>query len=175
MEPLKRVRFFPGKFLTAEDLAAEQEYHLTKQRVRNLRQFGRGVVTGLHVSTETAGVRVAPGFAIDRLGREILVQEAELVPFPPPLLRALLTVRYQETSTDPVPAPTWGEVEYTRIEEGFHIAWAPVGPLDPDAVVLARVEKARDGWQVNPPANRMWMVAAGFGLLTLATLASRRR
>jgi hypothetical protein len=175
MEPLKRIRFFNGKLLTTEDLAAEQEYQLTKQRLRNLRLFGRGVVTGLDVSIEAAGVRVTPGLAIDRFGRDIIVQESERAPFPSGLLRALLVIRYRETPTDPIPAPTWGEVEYTRIEEGFHLEWAPVGPIDPDSVVLAEVEQTPHGWKVCPSANRMWMVAAGFGLLALATLASRRR
>ncbi len=175
MEPLKRIRFFSGKLLTTEDLAAEQEYQLAKQRVRNLRLFGRGIVTGLQVSAELAGARVAPGLAIDRSGREIILQDAEVMPFPPGILRALLAVRYKETPTDPIPAPTWGEVEYTRTEEGFHLEWAPVGPLDPDAVVLAQAERTPAGWRVIPPAHGLWMVAAGFGLLALATLASRRR
>src|SRR4051794_4287691 len=100
MEPLKRVRFFNGKLLTTEDLAAEQEYHLTKQRVRNLRLLGRAVVTGLHVSTEAAGIRLSPGLAIDRHGRDVIVQESVLAPFPPALLRALLTISYKETPTD---------------------------------------------------------------------------
>ncbi|HEV7404249.1 MAG TPA: hypothetical protein VGO11_15010 [Chthoniobacteraceae bacterium] len=175
MESLKRLRFFPGKLLTTEDLAAEQEYHLAKQRARNLGQFGPGVVAGLHVSTEAAGIRLSPGLAIDRRGRDVIVQESIVGPFPPALLRAWLTISYKETPTDPIPAPTWGEVEYTRIEEGFHLAWAPLGAPDPDAIVLAEVEKTPAGWRVNPTAHRIWMVAAGFGLLALLTLASRRR
>jgi hypothetical protein len=128
----------------------------------------------LDVSIEAAGVRVTPGLAIDRFGHDIIVQESELLSFPPALLRALVAIRYRETPTDPIPAPTWGEVEYTRTEEGFHLEWSPLGPTDPDSVVLAEVEKTTNGWRVCS-ANRMWMVAAGFGLLALATLASRRR
>lgn len=174
MELPKRVRFFSGKLVTAEDLAAEQEYHLARQRLRNRRHPGPGVVTGLRVSIETAGFGVTPGLAIDPHGREIIVPGSELVPYGSSLQRAWLIIRYKETLTDPVPSPTWGEVEYTRIEEGYELALVPVKSSGgAGSVVLAELERTAQGWRVIAPAGHSWVVAAAFGLGLLLSRATR--
>ena len=176
MESIKRVHFFDGKTLTPEDLKAEQDYHLAKQQARNLSRFGRGVVSGLRVSIDTAGFRVSPGFGVDHLGREIIVQDAVLVPYGTALKRAYLVLRYKETASDPTPAPTWGEVVYTRIEEGFQFGLQPIGPIEPELIVLAELEQTAHGWRVvPPPASRVaWLMAITLGVIALLSCVRRR-
>lgn len=70
----ERVAYAEGALLTAADFLAEQDYH--RGRLGRVLAYlhGAGTVAGLDVSVEpvrgdTAEVRVAPGLAVDRLGR----------------------------------------------------------------------------------------------------------
>jgi len=62
---LQRVRYFAGQLLTADDFATEQAYWIERQRRRNRRLHGWGVVEGLGVSIDGPKVFVEPGMAID--------------------------------------------------------------------------------------------------------------
>ena len=46
----RRLNYFSGRLLTAEDLKEEQTYHLNKRRLHNLALHDWGVVVGLDVS-----------------------------------------------------------------------------------------------------------------------------
>jgi len=77
---LERVRYYPRQLLTADDMSAEQQYVLQKDRnhVRNL--HGWGVVCGMEVvasATETSPwrVRVCPGHVVTPQGCEIQLAE----------------------------------------------------------------------------------------------------
>jgi hypothetical protein len=79
---LQRVSFQPGIMLGAEALTAEQSYHLRRLTRHQRWLVGPGTVFGLRVDAVTppedpADVRltVSPGYAIDGLGREVLVGE----------------------------------------------------------------------------------------------------
>ncbi len=75
-----RPHYFYGQLLTEHDFLAEQDFHLRAREALNRRLFGAGVVSGLdvHASGETA-ISVAPGVALDQLGREIRLDEARVV------------------------------------------------------------------------------------------------
>jgi hypothetical protein len=60
----------------------EQRYHIDKRRLLNRMLHGGGVVAGLEVAREDGTVTVAPGFAIDSCGREILVCEPQQLAIP---------------------------------------------------------------------------------------------
>jgi hypothetical protein len=69
-----RVAFATGALLTAGDFLAEQDYH--RGRLGRLAAYlhGAGTVAGLDVTVEpargdSAELKVAPGLAVDRLGR----------------------------------------------------------------------------------------------------------
>lgn len=84
---LRRLRYFHGQMLGADDLRREQDYFRERLRLRNRCLHGHGVVCGLLV--ETVGpdhpcdppggpdggprVRVTPGMAVDCAGDEIVV------------------------------------------------------------------------------------------------------
>lgn len=80
--PLERNRFFTGKFMTARDFRAEQEYFLSRHRLHNWSLHGWGIVCGLEVQDHPdpqcqaqGWVVVTPGMAIDCYGREIVLRE----------------------------------------------------------------------------------------------------
>lgn len=72
-----RNRYFYGKLLDVHHLELEQRYFLEHRRRLNRLTVGFGVVCGLDVTvaSDGKGIVVSPGFAIDGLGREILVTE----------------------------------------------------------------------------------------------------
>jgi hypothetical protein len=89
-EAPERNRYFHGQLLGVRQFELETEYHSRKRWLVNRLILGYGVVCGLAVRTiegEEAKVVVEPGFAIDRWGREILVEkEAGPIGLPPHLL-----------------------------------------------------------------------------------------
>jgi hypothetical protein len=84
-----RNRYFYGKLLDVHQLEMEQEYFNAKRQLLNRLVIGPGVVCGLKVelTSDFRGVRVRPGLAIDRCGREIIVgsrsQRVDLPELPP--------------------------------------------------------------------------------------------
>jgi len=79
----RRLRYFNGQLLTAEDLEAEQSYFLRGRRSDTRQLHGWGVVCGLGVTPSgSGGVVIEPGLAIDGLGREIVVPGRREMPDP---------------------------------------------------------------------------------------------
>src|SRR5882757_1794308 len=72
---LERVRYFSRQLITAEDMRAEQEYFINKQRRHNRLLHGTGVVCGLDVSASPdtdfpQRVAVSAGYALTPQGDE---------------------------------------------------------------------------------------------------------
>ncbi len=70
--PLTRLHYFDGKFLRADALTLEQEYHRTLVRMANL-AGGWGVVHGLGISVAANLLTVTPGLAITPAGSTVLL------------------------------------------------------------------------------------------------------
>jgi hypothetical protein len=73
LEPFRRNHFFYGKRMDVQHFQMEQDYGKLKQWLLNRLTFGKGVACGLGVSIKDGKLCVDPGFAIDGLGREIVV------------------------------------------------------------------------------------------------------
>src|SRR5882672_2083929 len=73
LEAPRRNNYFYGKRMDVQHFQIEQDYGKLKQWILNRLTFGKGVVCGLKVSLDGNLVCVDPGFAIDGLGREIVV------------------------------------------------------------------------------------------------------
>ena len=154
---MKRVRFFSGQILGAEDFQAEQQYHMEKRRLHNRFLHGFGVVDGLDVSVdagEGTAVVVSPGLALDRLGNEILLEgpvRIELAPCAGEV--CLLTLEFSEAPTDPVPVLTTDEaIEFSRVTEGYVVRIANEGPspaADNPPVEIGRLIHAEGRWIVD--------------------------
>ena len=129
MTEFERPRYFAGKLLTAEDFELEQRYQIEKRWLLNRMLQGTGIVAGLEVVPGEQGtVTVAPGFALDPHGREILVSEPQQVALPGTAAPVSVSVLYAEHET-----------ERATIRETFELV-ATTDGVPQDAVVLAVVE-----------------------------------
>ncbi|MEV6345891.1 hypothetical protein [Actinoplanes sp. NPDC051851] len=80
-----RPDFFAGQLLTEDDLRALTGYLTGKNRLHNRMLAGPGVVCGLEVTCDPCGggrVAVAPGYALDSRGNDLVVTCAERVDVP---------------------------------------------------------------------------------------------
>ena len=78
-QPIERVNYFNGQRLVAADFRADQDYQMTVRRKLYSVLYSVGIVQGLEVSkhpTDAHKVIVAPGVALDFLGREIILLDA---------------------------------------------------------------------------------------------------
>ena len=99
-EPIARPNYFDGEMLQASDFSAEQRYHMEMRAAFNRNLHIWGVASGLAVSwQQSRELRVSPGMAIDRLGREIILTDTSVVDLSAAEAGAVyyLTIRYRET------------------------------------------------------------------------------
>ena len=139
----QRTRYFEGKLLTAEDLEREQEYHRAALRRHNVALHGWGVARGLDVTRPSSGVAevvVAPGYAIDPCGREILLTDAVTIPLP---ASGASTIAVRAVETAVGGNVLRDDVEVTIVSD----------PL-PSWIVLASVETASAGGRVDMSVRR---------------------
>ncbi len=171
-----RNRYFSGRFLTASDFEEEQTYHRDKQQFRNLHTLGVGIVSGLSVTPKDHGrsIQISPGYAIDRLGREVCVPLAVDCPLPAKSDRLLVSIGYIETETEPTPAPPGepsnggNQIQCARIEEGYEVTLSQIPPGKPlgpphnrltqsepgPFIPLAILQRKGKQWIVEPPPRR---------------------
>jgi hypothetical protein len=163
-EPLQRPHFFDGRFLTAQDLAAEQNYLRKKHRQHNLHCHGVGVVSGLKISTTNekrgATIIIEPGIAIDPSGNELHLCAPARLPLPKSPSAIQVGIHLVERFTGSIPVGISGEsgTQPSHVEEGCEIvleALPPTSPSSakpcPDANVanglpLARLTQKRGAW-----------------------------
>jgi hypothetical protein len=163
-QPLKRVRYFSGQVLSAEDFSAEQEYFLEKHRLHNRTLHGAGVISGLAVSRQKDSVTVQPGLGLNCQGEEICVCGPVELAFPGAGEMAYLLLSYAEKMTDPVPAPGEGEnMQFSRIEESLKLTFEPDDPCskhrrrksslipcgNPHGIPLAKLFFSRGRWRID--------------------------
>jgi hypothetical protein len=82
---LERPQFFNGQRLFASDLQGLEEFHRQMRWLHNESCHQPGVGKGLGVlgEADASEVRIDPGYAIDALGREIVLTEGKIEPVPP--------------------------------------------------------------------------------------------
>ena len=131
--PFERNRYYAGKMLTSADFAAEQGYVNNKRRFLNNLMFGSGIVCGCNVySLDDLSIFVESGLAIDRLGREIVidvsvVKKLSSIPGFDTVGSDLLTLclKYKEEQVHPVYSVkqqgSAAEYEFNRIQEGYEL------------------------------------------------------
>lgn len=156
---LSRPRYFAGKLLTDEDFNQEQTYFIEKFKRHNRGLHGFGVVSGLHVTTQTGKIKISTGVALDCEGNEIIVPSDQTLPPPSsPANVIFLSVKHTEL-TDTVTAL----YEPATIVESFELIftadnlnsrhrhlrakWLPCGAAH--ALTLARLRRGATGWRVD--------------------------
>ena len=149
MADIKRLNYFTYQFLVQQDFDDEQGYHLQMRRRHNRLLHASGVADGLEVTRAAANqVRIAPGTAVDRNGREIALEDARIYQLVTGgnNVDVFLTIAYQE-AFDPADHTTEGGVdEFKRTTERPQIqdsSSAP--PADGSVILLARIRLNASG------------------------------
>lgn len=107
-ETLERVRFFPRQLIKAEDMRAEQEFHLRKLRRHNRHLHGWGVACGMQVvppgsSDPPWQVTICPGYVVTPQGDD--VECCDMVAFD-----VSLGAQRPEPCCEPWPCPPSGQM-----------------------------------------------------------------
>lgn len=162
--PFKRLRYFTGEVLTAEELQLEQQYFRDIHKRHNRALHGFGIVSGLKVTVGGGLIIVAPGLAIDCEGNELVVDSEQSIAASGlgDLRTAYLGIRYLEKCVDPVPSAIGGE-KRSHIQESFELTlaaensnrghrhsrgrWLPCGQLH--ALTIAKLKATAPGWRVD--------------------------
>jgi len=168
---ITRVRYFTGQLLGVADFETEQRYVIDRLRRHNRWLHGWGIVGGLQISVGREEIVVAPGFAIDCFGNEIEVEQPSRWPLPDASKACFLTIAFAEravlpaaVAADPATSGDGESVAYSRVEEGWLLAYAAEDPARghpgstrrpescgrPHAVALARLVRTGFRWRLDP-------------------------
>lgn len=157
---LDRVTFFPGQRLHAEDLTDVQrvDRELRWLHNRSLHTWGIGLGFGVVGEAGDTAVTIEPGYGIDCLGREIVLQESRRKPIPAvagdkgAAVEFFLVAAWQDDRAQPVrerrdgPCTAGGSV---RLGEEPLLEWKKRGSLrEGQELVLAQI------WILNCRLNR---------------------
>lgn len=146
----KRPRYFDGQFLSVKDFVDEQQYHIDRQRRISRFLHVSGIVDGLEVEAlDGDAVSVAPGTAIDALGRQLILPkpadtEKYRVEVPSEPGNYQLILKYHEEESDP--QEQQGSASNTRFHERPQPQFVLKNDTTQDdessgrAIVLAEVE-----------------------------------
>ena len=154
---LKRVRYFTGQVLTAEDLELEQQYFREKLKRHNRTLHGFGIVSGLRVTAKRGAIIVEPGLALDCEGNELVVSGAQSLLVPAAsesLSSAFVSLRYFEEETEFASAATItesvaleiAEENYNRGHRHLRARWLACGQAHP--LTIAKLRRSSQGWRV---------------------------
>jgi hypothetical protein len=141
-----RNHWFPYKYISADDLTAEQEYLISRHRAHNRLLHGCGVLCGLRVTRHgrpecaPRWLVVGAGIALDAFGRELILEHETAVELPTAADAGghfVIGLRYREQRIDEVPilyADPGSGLPYSnanRIREGVEIVAEPESEFDP--------------------------------------------
>ena len=147
----KRINFFEGFFTTDEDWNAAEAYHLEKRRLHNRVLHQPGIVPivggGLKATSRGKGdlsFEVAPGYALDGKGNEIVLRDPAVKVIEVEKLKLPQTVyigiRYFEEPTDFIAYKENPRFKgHRRIEEKCKVEVLPKPPDNEEFIELARV------------------------------------
>ena len=148
---LERIQFFTGQRLTAVDLSELQRANRELRWLHNRSLHGWGIGLGFGVTGERGetAVTVAPGYAIDCRGREIILTEPLTLPVPAvaaddsgAAAAYYLTATYKEDASQDVAERRPGVClpsGTVRLTEAPTIAWRPVGDIEDGVnIILAK-------------------------------------
>jgi hypothetical protein len=154
---LSRVRYYDGEFLKDDDFIDEQKYHIDRRQRHERLLHTVGIAEGLEINAEqNAGkyrLWVAPGTAVDALGRQILLESTQFIPVDPSWVGTLtVAVRFQESEKDlreaggssggSAPVTVQGHARFTQTPQ---LGAYPNAALPEHAVVLGQLSIATAG------------------------------
>jgi hypothetical protein len=148
----KRVHYFVGQLLSADDFRDEQQYHIRMRYLHNKVLHGPGIATGFGVSvssgTASLSVVISPGFAIDEEGHEIILNAPIELPISDKRSPQYVTIEHTEKETDWVISPDGSRKVPSRIED-CSLARLVADPQQSGALTIGRVVRGPAGWDVD--------------------------
>jgi len=158
---LRRLHFYDGRLLTADDLDREQEYQRERSHLHNRLLHGWGVADGLEVRSTGGRIRVSPGVAIDQRGQYVIVrEEREVAVAASDTAKAscFVVVRFAESPADFVPAAADGTgngAQVASVIEGAAVMIGASAPRRADAgIAIARLIWRQTHWRVDARFRR---------------------
>ncbi len=138
---VKRLNYFNTQFLQEADFQDEQAYHISLRRFHNRSIHGFGIIEGFEITPGTKDISVAPGVAIDKLGREIVlspqsvVKSYDLSKFKANDL-VFLTIAYDNDTDEKDRNPSGDTTKFIRITERPKLEPTTTKPSDDGTVIL---------------------------------------
>jgi len=176
VQGFKRINFFKGFLTTEKDWNDAERYHIDKRRLHNRMLHSPGIVFGysgdLRVTARARGdlsVEVQPGYAIDGMGNDLMIQDATIRNISLEEFRLPQTIyivlRYYEELTDFIAYKENLEYKgHRRVLESCKVELSQSEPDITREVELARiylekgVTRIRDARDpANPQANEIDM------------------
>jgi hypothetical protein len=143
MAEIKRLNYFRHQFLDEKDFQDEQKYHIEMRRLLNRLLHSEGIVDGLNVErADDQEIRISPGMALDREGREIILarETTRNLESIAAGSHGFVTISYNEQMEQADRYSGGGVEGFTRVTESHEIHVTPQHPPeDSTAIVLARV------------------------------------
>ncbi len=102
--PIKRLNYFTGQFLKENDFRDEQSYHINALSMHNKNLHSWGIASGLDVLLDKTRKHVIleEGMAIDRSGRQILLEKPMKIDFQKASTSTVhLTISLKAIESDP--------------------------------------------------------------------------
>ncbi len=148
MTEFKRLNYFTGFFMTAEDFQAEQLDHLEKRKLHNQGLHTPGILRGVKnelnvVAANGLNVRVLPGAALFGDGTEVYLDEPYVLPIKKPdaSQRVYIALSRQEELTDYVENVQAKQYSgFTRTTEIPVLQVVDSKPDNRDSIELARID-----------------------------------
>lgn len=79
-QAISRVHYFERQFLRTQDFSDEQAYHLAMSRRHKIAHHTWGIVSGLELMLDPdCNPIIAPGFAVDGYGRELVMADRQAI------------------------------------------------------------------------------------------------
>jgi hypothetical protein len=148
----KRVRYFSGQLLGAEDFETEQQYHLQAHYRHNKMLHGPGIVTGLEIEVSCANstpfVIVRPGYAIDPGGRELILGSFVRLEIRDKAAPNYVELEHAEKRTDWLPTKDGSKPIASRIEDDVRVRLA-IDSEKSMSLVIGRVVHGPSGWELD--------------------------
>lgn len=142
MAEIKRPNYFTGQFLLEGDFKDEQAYHLDMRRRLNRGLHTPGVAEGFELTyVNEVEIQVSPGIAIDKDGREIVLEQAQIYRLTSLGSRnalVILTAKYHE---EPVDRYNQGGIDKFKrtAERALLLDGTEEPPVDGSVIVLGVV------------------------------------
>jgi hypothetical protein len=184
----ERVHYFPRQLLTADDMRAEQEYFLQKQRRHNRFLHGSGVVCGLNVIAAPTPelplqIQINPGYALGPFGDEIYLSDSlflDLATCGPDTndecqpanvstddkQKLFVAIKYHDCQTRPVRVMPMGcgcdesSCEYSRTRDSVEVSCLTTNPEPKEKSGSGTVKPGPLSSSCPPDPKHSWVVLA---------------